>query len=122
MRAIHTIMHNSGAARPDSRNYLTFNLDRSAPISVRIPSLHADEQAQNNAILGVAEILGRRTQIRISTEVWCKWQGRWRYKRMRARHVTVNCPDPEQAALAIEAVLAFAKSLDGKWLAPPSPV
>jgi hypothetical protein len=111
-------MQNSSEVQPDSRNYLTFGLDRHAPIAVRVPTLQADEQAQNKAILGVAEILGRRTQIRVSPEVWCKWQGRWRYKRMRARHVTVNCPNPEQATLVIEAILAFAKSLDGKWLAP----
>src|SRR5215467_1883691 len=45
--------------------------------------MQADQQAQNKAILGVAEIMGRRTQIRISPEVWCKWGGRWRYKRLR---------------------------------------
>ena len=66
----------------------------------------------------VAEILGRRAQIRVSTEVWCKWGGRWRYKRLRASHVTVSCPSPEQAELAIEALISFLKQLDGKFLAP----
>jgi hypothetical protein len=82
-------------------NYLTFGLDRNAPNTVRVPVLQADERAQNQATLGVAELLGRRTQIRISVEAWCKWSGRWRYKRLRARHVTLSCPSPEQAELAI---------------------
>lgn len=80
--------------------------------------MQADEQAQNQATLGVAELLGRRTQIRISVEAWCKWSGRWRYKRLRARHVTVSCPNPEQAELFITAILGVAESLNGKWLAP----
>jgi hypothetical protein len=79
--------------------------------------VQADEQAVNKGLLGVAEIMGRRTQIRISPEVW-KWRGRWRYKRMRARHVTISCPNPEQAEIAIEAIVRFAESLDDKWLAP----
>jgi hypothetical protein len=33
-------------------------------------------QAQNQGLLGIAEILVCRTQIRINTEVWCKWRGR----------------------------------------------
>jgi len=69
--------------------------------------------------LGIAEILGRQTQIRISPEVWCKWRGRWRYKRLRARHVTISCPDPDQAELVVEVVARFMRQLEGKWLAPP---
>jgi hypothetical protein len=111
-------MHPQGETSHNSRNYLTFGLEREAPITVRVPVVQADEQAQNKAILGVAETLGRRTQIRLSTEVWCKWRGRWRYKRMRARHVTVNCPNPEQAELVIEAISVFSQSLEGMWLAP----
>src|SRR5262249_3417059 len=114
---IETIMHTTRESRRQPPNYLTFGLDRDAPITVRVPTVHADEQAQNKAILGISEILGRRTQIRVSTEVWCNWRGRWRYKRLRARHVTISCPNPEQAELVIEAVAAFAKSLEGLWLA-----
>jgi len=112
-------MHTPLPEHRDSANYLTFGLDRNAPLAVRTPSVQADQQAQNKGIMGVAEILGRRTQIRISPEVWCKWRGRWRYKRLRARHVTISCPSPEQAELALEAVVRFAGLLDAKCLAPP---
>jgi hypothetical protein len=40
---------------------------------------------------------------------------------MKKCSVTVACPTPEQAELAIEAILSFAQSLDGKWLAPSEP-
>ena len=111
-------MHTPSKDQHESANYLTFGLDRNAPNAVRIPVVQADEQAQNKAIMGIAEILGRRTQIRISPEVWCKWRGRWRYKRLRARHVTISCPNPEQADLALEAIVRFAESLESKWIAP----
>ena len=110
---MHTVFQN----KKDSVNYLTFGLDRDAPLAVRVPAMQADQQAQNKALLGIAEILGRRTQIRISPEVWCKWRGRWRYKRLRARHVTISCANPEQAELVMEAIVRFARSLEGKWLA-----
>lgn len=111
-------MHTADQHSRKSPNYLTFGLNREAPITIRVPVVQVDEQAQNQAILGVAETLGRRTQIRISTEVWCKWRGRWRYKRTRARHVTISCPDPRQASLVIDAVQRFIASLEGKVLAP----
>jgi hypothetical protein len=116
-RAIDTTMHDNSSKQHRSRNYLTFGIDRDAPITVKTPELQDHEQAQNMAIMGVAESLGRRTQIRVSVEIWSKWNGRWQYKRFRSRHATVSCPNPEQAEIMIEAVLAFAKSVDGNWLA-----
>jgi hypothetical protein len=113
-------MHHNSSNQHRSRNYLTFGIDRNAPITVKIPELQDHEQAQNRAIMGVAESLGRRTQIRVSADVWAKWNGRWGYRRLRARHVTINCPTPEQAQLAIETIVKFAELLDGKWLCLPS--
>src|SRR5215469_206489 len=110
-------MHTPSKDQHESANYLTFSLDRNAPNAVRVPTMQADEQAQNKAIMSIAEVLQRRTQIRISPEVWCKWRGRWRYKRLRARHVTISCANPEQAELVMEAIVRFARSLEGKWLA-----
>ena len=110
-------MHTTVEPDRESPNYLTFGLDRDAPITVRVPVVHADEQAQNQAILGIANLLGRRTQIRVSIEVWCKWRGRWRYKRLRASHLTISCPNPEQAELVIETLIVFLQRLDGKFLA-----
>ena len=111
-------MHNKVERPSVSRNYLTFGVDRDAPITVKVPVVQVDEQAQNQAILGVAELLSRRSQIRISVEAWCKWNGKWRYKRLRARHVTISCPNPEQAELVIEVLTTFLQQLDGLLLAP----
>jgi hypothetical protein len=113
---VYTTMHTSSQDDHEPTNYLTFGLDREAPIVVKIPSMQADQQAQNEGLLGVAEILGRRTQVRVSTEVWCKWRGRWRYKRLRARHVTISWPNPEQAGLVIDMLTAFLQQLDGTFL------
>jgi hypothetical protein len=109
-------MHTPSETRRKSPNYLTFGLDKNAPLAVRVPSVHTDQQAQNKMLLGIPETLGRRTQIRISAEVWCVWSGRWRYKRTRARHVTISCPTPGQAEALIELVCQLLKSLDGQWL------
>lgn len=109
-------MHNEAKTPRKSPNYLTFGLDRNAPLVVRVPSVHIDQQAQNKMLLGIPESLGRRTQIRISAEVWCVWSGRWRYKRTRARHVTVSCATPGQAEALLDAVEQFLMRLDGKWL------
>jgi hypothetical protein len=114
--AIYVVMQRSSQSQRESGNYLTFGLDRNAPLTVRVPTMQAEQQAQNRALLSIAEILGRRTQIRISPEVWCKWHGRWRYKRLRARHVTISCADPDQAGLVLEALVGFLRTLDGKWL------
>jgi hypothetical protein len=111
-------MHTSSQDQRESANYLTFGLDRNAPLTVKVPTMQADEQATDKGLSGIAEVMGRRTQIRISPEVWCKWRGKWRYKRLRASHVTISCPDPEQAELALETIVHFAKSLAGLRLAP----
>ena len=114
-------MHTDFPAPRESPNYLTFGLDRNAPNAVRVPAMQADELAVNKGLLSISKAVGRRTQIRISPEAWLKWRGRWIYKRLRARHVTISCPDPEQAELFLEAIVGFARSLEGKWLAPPPP-
>src|SRR5262249_5344946 len=114
--AIDTIMHDASRKRHSLKNYLTFGIDRNAPITVKVPEVQDHEQAQNRAIMGVAESLGRRTQIRVSVDVWIKLGGRWPYKRLRARHITINCPSPEQAEIVIEAIVKFTKSIDGNLL------
>ena len=54
-------MHDNAAKQPRSKNYLTFGIDRNAPITVKVPEVQDHEQAQNHAVMGVAETLGRRT-------------------------------------------------------------
>jgi hypothetical protein len=51
-------MHSPSEEQQVSANFLTFGLDRNAPIAVTVPVTQADEQAQNKAVMGIAEILG----------------------------------------------------------------
>jgi hypothetical protein len=93
--------------------------DTSAPTTVEIHDVQDETRAENKAVMVVSETLGRRVRVRIQPEIWVKWGGkRWNYRRARQRGVTLSCPSPEQAELAIEAISAFTKSLEGKWLAP----
>ena len=116
-RAIYTVMQPSTQAHPTSRNSPPFAQDRDAPIVVRCASVQAEDKALNDYRLALADsVYGRRTQIRISTEVWGKWGPRWRYKRLRGCHVTVSCPSPRQAELTIDLVPQLLERLNGKWL------
>jgi hypothetical protein len=66
----------------------------------------------------MSKISGRRVRFRIQPEIWPnEAEKRWNYLRVRQRGVTVSYPSPEQADLAMEAILAFAQSLEGKGLA-----
>ena len=110
-------MQPSDQSDATSRNCLPFAKDRDAPIVVRRASVQAEDKAVNEVRLALADSdYGRRTQIRISTEVWGKWGTRWRYKRLRGCHVTVSCPSPRQAELTIDAVPRCLEQLNGKWL------
>lgn len=91
----------------------------SVPITVDMPHVQDTTRAENRAVMAVPESLGRRVRVWIQPEIWVKRGGkRWNYRRARQRAVTVSCPSPEQAELAIDAILAFAQSLNSKWLAP----
>lgn len=117
-RAIYTVMQPSDQDLPTSHNTLPFAKDRDAPIFVRPASVQAEDKAINEVRLELADSdYGRRTQIRISTEVWGKWGARWGYKRLRGCHTTVSLPDPHQAELTIDLVRRLLEQLDGKWLA-----
>jgi hypothetical protein len=94
--------------------------DTTAPITVEMHEVQEETRAENRAVMGVSETLGRRVRFRIQPEIWVKWGGkRWNYRRARQCGVTLSCPTSEQAELAIEAISAFAQSLEGKRLAPP---
>jgi hypothetical protein len=74
--------------------------------------------AINHGLLVVHESLGQRVGLKLDFEANVTWCGSRAYKRLRAVSVLVSCPNPEQAELFIEAIHAFAKTLDGIWLAP----
>jgi len=95
------------------------NLD--GPIRTRRNDLQPEEVLENRATLILRHSLGQRTQFRIVFDVLTRCSGRTIYKRLRRQSVFLNVGDPEQAELAIEAILTFAQSLDGKWLAPSAP-
>ena len=112
-------MHDATIPAVTARERPILREDTSVPITVDIPRMQDATRAENRAVMAVSETLGRRVRVRIQPEIWVKWGGkRWNYRRARQRGVTVSCPSPEQAELAMEAILAFAQSLEGKWLAP----
>jgi hypothetical protein len=117
VNAIYTVMQPTDQSHQTSRNSPPFAKDRDAPIFVRRASVQAEDKAINKAVIGLADSdYGRRTQIRVSTEVWGRWGTRWRYRRLRGCHVTVSLPTPHQAELTIDVVRRFLEQLNGKWL------
>jgi hypothetical protein len=93
--------------------------DTTVPITVEMHDVQEETRAENRAVMGVSETLGRRVRVRIQPEIWVKWGGkRWNYRRARQCGIAVSCPNPEQAELFIQAMHDFAASLTGKWLAP----
>ena len=121
-------MHDLTLATVTARKRPILREDTSAPTTVEMHDMQDETRAENRAVMGVSEILGRRVRVRFQPEIWVKWGGkRWNYRRARQCAVTVSCPSPEQAELVMQAILAFAKSLGGKWLTespvlPRSPV
>jgi len=79
-------------------------------------TLQLGERQRNRGILDVRHSLGQRTNIRIGCEGLARIGVSTGYKRLRHCAVFLSCPTPEQAELAIEAILSFAQSLDGIWL------
>ncbi len=113
-------MHDSTLRAVTARMRPILREDTTVPNKVDVHQVQDQTRAENRAVMAVSEILGRRVRIRIQPEIWVKWGGRrWNYRRARQCGVTVSCPSPEQAELVIQAIAAFAQSLEGKWLAPP---
>jgi hypothetical protein len=92
------------------------NLD--GPIRTKRNCLYPEDSAWNRAVLYLRHSLAQRTQFRLDFYVLARSGARTVYKRLRKQSVFVNVGDPHQAEMAIEAILSFAQSLDGKWLAP----
>jgi hypothetical protein len=88
------------------------------PLVTRRPQLLVEEQLQNSALAHVRHSLGQRSKCRLAIDVLTRRNGSTVYKRLRKQTVYLSCATPEQLELAIESILAFAQSLDGKWLAP----
>ena len=85
----------------------------------KVSLVHEHSKAINRGFLLMPQSQSRRVKIRVSPDVWLRFNGKsWNYKRLRESYVTLSCPNAEQAELAVNAILAFAASLDGKWLAP----
>jgi hypothetical protein len=110
-------MSASNSAAPTYRVPLLL-YDCLAPNVVRMPLKLAESKAINHGLLSVPHSLARRVNLKLDVELNLKWRGRRTYKRLRAASILVSCPNPEQAELFIEAIHAFAKTLDGLWLAP----
>ena len=92
-----------------------------APNVVQVAPSPQVVSAINHGILAVQESLGRRVKLRLEFETRVRWRNCYGYKRMRSAAVLISAPTAEQAQLFLEAIHEFAKSLDGKWLAPQPP-
>ena len=98
--------------------YFIPKADLTAPFRTKRQQPLIDDAHVNHARLEVRRSLSQRCSIRLYFDCLTRYRGKSLYKRMRGTTVYVDCPTPEQAELAIEAILSFAQSLDGKWLAP----
>jgi hypothetical protein len=79
--------------------------------------MHDADDSYNRYIMCERESHGKRTQIRVSFEIWCRSRTRMDYVRPRNKHVVLSFPNAEQAELAIETIRNVCKSMEGKYLA-----
>ena len=95
--------------------------DLKAPISViatengaRMPTASRE---RNEALLNQRYIHGRRTQLRLSFEAYCRTGARpLNYSRLSRSHILLNFPTPSQAKAAIRMIQQVVMSLNGKLL------
>lgn len=102
-------------AKPLGRPVLGENL--SDPIVVSALDCDQAVAVRNRLFLQMPSHLGRRVRLRISPESWCKFSKNWNFYRMKQRQLILSCPNAEQAELALDAITAFVKTLNGKLLA-----
>jgi hypothetical protein len=100
----------------DGRKWFALPQDLSLPIRAKLTPLPLDAIAQNRALFSLRESCKQRVLVRFQCEALVKYKGLLHYKRLRGSTVTLSCPNAQQAELAIQAILRFAQSLDGKWL------
>ena len=98
--------------------YIVRTEDITAPLIVQRDSLETWNKMENSVRLNIRHSLSQRTNIRLQFDCLVKLDRRSAYKNLKRMSARLSCPTPEQAELAIDAILAFAQSLDGKWLAP----
>lgn len=80
--------------------------------------MHTAAEERNATLIADRYAHGRRPQIRIMFESYCRDRARaLGYVRLLGRHKTLDCPTPEQAERAIRIISAIVESLDSKWLA-----
>jgi hypothetical protein len=101
--------------------YFIPKADLAAPFRSRRQKARLEDKHLNRARLEVRRSLSQRCNIRLYFDCLTRHRGQSVYKRILGNTVYLDCPTPEQAELAIEAILCFAQSLDGKWLAPAEP-
>jgi hypothetical protein len=100
------------------RTYMVRSEDLTAPLIVLRDGLQTLQRQVNLGLMHVRHSLRQRTNIRLTFDCLVRRERGSTYKRLSQMSARLSCPTPEQAELAIDAILAFAQSLDGKWLAP----
>ena len=100
------------------RTYMVRSEDLTAPLIVLRDGLQTLQRQVNLGLMHIRHSLRQRTNIRLTFDCLVRRERGSTYKRLSQMSARLSCPTPEQAELAIDAILAFAQSLDGKWLAP----
>lgn len=100
------------------RSFFVFAQDRTLPTRVRTEQARVETKFHNSGVMQVRHSLGQRTNLRVNFEVATRSKGTTVYRRLRQRAAFISCPNPDQAELVVDAIMAFALSLDGKWLTP----
>jgi hypothetical protein len=100
------------------KTYVVRIQDLNSPVAVLKSTATLFARACNSALMYVRHSLNQRTHVRMTFDAATRVCNRSVYRRLQQVGLVLDCPTPEQAELAIDAILAFAQSLDGKWLAP----
>lgn len=111
-----SLLHGLKASSETARDFVVPE-DLSLPIAAKSPLRTIPETLSNRAQMQVRPVTGKRILCTFFVEARTIIGGKSRYRRLKQRSVTLSVGSVEECELAIDAVLAFALSLDGKHLA-----
>jgi hypothetical protein len=103
-------------AASETSQYFLSQEDLTLPIAAKTPLCDLHAKLQNQAQMQVRILMKRRVLIRFYIEARTTIAGCSVYRRLKQRSVTLSVGSVEEAERAIDAVLSFAMSLDGKHL------
>lgn len=118
MRFVSTVIFQTPNINSKSEHFVKFisRENFADPISAKSPVQDLNVLLENRSHLEARILRGRRILLRFSVQALSKTKGTRTYKHMRQRMVTLSVGSVAEAELAIDAVLQFAMSLNGKHL------